>query len=389
MAGTVLVRVVSDTASATRGLNDAGNAAKSMGDKFDAVGGHAAKLSGGLGDIGGALTNAFPEDSPLGKVGAQLEGLAPIVLGVAGAMDLLTLATNATMVSSIKNAAAWVASKAVMIASSVASGIATAAQWLLNIAMSANPIALVVIAIAALVAGIVFLATKTEFFQTIWSFLGEQFKNVKIIAMAVFNAIKEVVSRVVGFIAGYIQLHIRIIMTAWEIIKSVPKIVTDVFGKIIDFIKGLPDKFVELAKNVMRGLVDGISAGLQWVKDKISGLGNLIPGWLKSVLGIKSPSSVMQKIGQQTIDGLARGIAGSTGAVQRAMGDIGAVVAGADLRASAGIDIRGSGSKGSGGDTIHITINVGPTADLAEVGREIEKALVARKKTISGGLAFE
>jgi TP901 family phage tail tape measure protein len=47
--------------------------------------------------------------------------------------------------------------------------IAAAAQWLLNVAMSANPIALIVIAIAALVAGIVWLATKTHFFQKLWA----------------------------------------------------------------------------------------------------------------------------------------------------------------------------------------------------------------------------
>lgn len=47
-------------------------------------------------------------------------------------------------------------------------GIVTAAQWAWNAAMDANPIGLIVLAIAALVAGIVYVATKTQFFQTIW-----------------------------------------------------------------------------------------------------------------------------------------------------------------------------------------------------------------------------
>lgn len=47
-------------------------------------------------------------------------------------------------------------------------GSITAIQWLWNIAMTANPIGLIVAAIAVLVGVIIYLATKTQFFQTIW-----------------------------------------------------------------------------------------------------------------------------------------------------------------------------------------------------------------------------
>lgn len=42
------------------------------------------------------------------------------------------------------------------------------AQWLLNAAMTANPIGLVVVAIGALVAAVVLIATKTTWFQDLW-----------------------------------------------------------------------------------------------------------------------------------------------------------------------------------------------------------------------------
>lgn len=54
------------------------------------------------------------------------------------------------------------------VASAVATGVATAAQWAWNAAMSANPIGLVIIGIAALVAAIVWVALKTTWFQTAW-----------------------------------------------------------------------------------------------------------------------------------------------------------------------------------------------------------------------------
>lgn len=47
-------------------------------------------------------------------------------------------------------------------------GLVTAAQWAWNIAMDANPIGLIIAGVAALVAVIVLIATKTHWFQNIW-----------------------------------------------------------------------------------------------------------------------------------------------------------------------------------------------------------------------------
>lgn len=50
--------------------------------------------------------------------------------------------------------------KATQIAQSIASGVATAAQWAWNVALTANPIGIIIMAVAALVGGIVLLSTK-------------------------------------------------------------------------------------------------------------------------------------------------------------------------------------------------------------------------------------
>jgi hypothetical protein len=52
----------------------------------------------------------------------------------------------------IASTAAMVAARVAMVAGAIATGVATAAQWALNAALSANPIGIVVVAIAALVA---------------------------------------------------------------------------------------------------------------------------------------------------------------------------------------------------------------------------------------------
>ena len=60
--------------------------------------------------------------------------------------------------------------------------IAAAAQALFNFVMAANPIVLIVMAIAALVAGLVYFFTQTEMGKKIWqdfcNFIGEVFKNI-------------------------------------------------------------------------------------------------------------------------------------------------------------------------------------------------------------------
>nr|MBM4495706.1 hypothetical protein [Prescottella equi] len=63
--------------------------------------------------------------------------------------------------------AAFIAHRAVMIAGAVATGAATAAQWAFNLALSANPITLIIIAVTALVAGLIWFFTQTEIGQKI------------------------------------------------------------------------------------------------------------------------------------------------------------------------------------------------------------------------------
>lgn len=65
------------------------------------------------------------------------------------------------------------AHRAFMIASAAATGGLTVVQWALNAAMSANPIGLIVTALALLVGGIVWVATQTTFFQDVWAGMTE------------------------------------------------------------------------------------------------------------------------------------------------------------------------------------------------------------------------
>ena len=77
--------------------------------------------------------------------------------------------------NALKSAAMWVAEKAALIASTVAEYAAAAAQWALNIAMDANPIGILILAIGALVAILGYLYFNNEQVRAAIDGLGQSF----------------------------------------------------------------------------------------------------------------------------------------------------------------------------------------------------------------------
>lgn len=150
------------------------------------------------------------------------------------------------------------ATKAAIIASSVATGIATAAQWAWNAALSANPIGIIIIAIAALVAAIIWVATQTTFFQDLWTnvttvigtaatWLWENVLQPVFQAIgAIFTWIYEnIILPVVTGIMIYIGLWAAVITWLWE---NVAQPVFAALGQV----------FTWIYENVIRPIIDGI-----------------------------------------------------------------------------------------------------------------------------------
>ena len=72
------------------------------------------------------------------------------------------------------------------------------------------------------------------------------------------------------------------------------------------FLDSLPD-IIEVGKDIVRGLWEGIKLMASWIEEKISGfVGGLVDG-VKGVLGIHSPSRVFAGIGQNMALGLGQG----------------------------------------------------------------------------------
>ena len=232
-----------------------------------------------------------------------------------------TGAKSAGMLATIRQTAANVAARVAMIAGAVATGVATAAQWALNAAMSANPIALVVIAIAALVAGLIWFFTQTQLGQEIWAnftrFLGEAWANVSAWFMAVGEGIAawwnglwqgisdwftSVWTGIVTFLTMFVTSLQLIISTALAFISSVWN---GAWAAIGDFIS-----------TAWSNIVTGVSTGIENVISFVTG----IPGRVLSALG--DLGSLLLNSGRSLIQGFIDGIRGMIGAVGDAVGGV-------------------------------------------------------------------
>jgi len=109
--------------------------------------------------------------------------------------SLASLARTVLMtgLNALKAAAMWAWEKLTLIASTAATYLAEAAQWALNIALDANPIGLVVIAIFALIAALTYLYYNNETVREAIDWLGQTFMQVATIIydtlIGAFNAI--------------------------------------------------------------------------------------------------------------------------------------------------------------------------------------------------------
>ncbi|MBY6996523.1 phage tail tape measure protein [Clostridium botulinum] len=122
---------------------------------------------------------------------------------------------------------------------------ATVAQWLLNAAMAANPIGLVVSIIAGLIAGIIVL----------WN-TNEDFRNAVIDA---WNAILGAAQAVWGAIVDFFTVDIP---AAWQ--------------SLLDFFNGVPGWFADLWTTIQQAFVDGWNAIVNFFTQTI-------PQWISSV----------------------------------------------------------------------------------------------------------
>lgn len=131
------------------------------------------------------------------KAGSAILGAGKSAVTAAANLAQLAAGYVWMGIKAAASAVATVAVKTAQVAVAAATKIWAGVQWLLNAAMSANPIGLVVVALAALVAGVVYAYTHFTTFRNIVN--------------GVFGWLKTAVTAVIGFVASHWRLIIAVI----------------------------------------------------------------------------------------------------------------------------------------------------------------------------------
>ncbi|HEY9314324.1 MAG TPA: hypothetical protein VIQ49_18865, partial [Williamsia sp.] len=287
----------------------------------------------------------------------KLIPFAPILLGVLGAVKLIGIAItvwNAVMftasvaqgvfAAATGRSAASLGTNTIALAAHRAALIAGAvAQWALNAAMSANPIALIVIAIAALVAGLVWFFTKTELGKKIWDkvwngikdamakaweFLQPIFTKIGEIFATVFNAIADIFTwvweSIISPIFTALKIAVAVVIVAFMLLWQAIKLYIEMVGNILSWLwetvakpawelmkaglQALGDFFAWVWNALIKPAWDALAAGISWAWENV-----IRPAWdaLKVALGAVGDffGWIWNTIIKPVWDGLSAGIA--------------------------------------------------------------------------------
>ena len=298
-------------------------------------------------------------------------------------VDAITKVSDAVgkMGDGVKKAAAWyqdlnkaqiassVSAKAHAVAvglQTAATNIATVAQTAFNVAMAANPIGLIVLAITAVVAGLVWFFTQTEIgkqifgefvkfvsgvfgnivsvISTVANAIIVPFQNFLAFVSPIFNTLWQIVSSIFILIVALVATAIESIAQPfiwlfqnWQTVwNNICGFVSTIWNMIVGVVTAYIDTMNAIISTIVNAIMTVISPIVNWINDNIiqpianffSGLWNGIvqgvSGFIQGVMNVISPitnwinSNIIQPVSRffsglwngivQGVNGLAAGI---------------------------------------------------------------------------------
>ncbi|MFT9657708.1 phage tail tape measure protein [Mycobacteroides abscessus] len=260
-------------------------------------------VSQAAGNIGAALSSV---GTAFGNV---LSAIGPsLVSGLSSAVNLIVRFKD-FLIPLVAGLAAY---KTVMLAITVATRAWAAVQALLNIALTANPIGLIIAAIAGLVAGIVVLYNRNETFrkivQTTWAAIKTAISAVwGWLSTTVFPGLK-LAFTAIGAAATW--LWNNAIVPAWNGIKAVIgvawEVVSDIFNNWVRVGQLVGQGAMWLWNNAIQPAWDGIKTAISAAWDFVAPiLDKFSAGWDALKTGISGASSAIKDAVTSAFSGLA------------------------------------------------------------------------------------
>lgn len=247
----------------------------------------------------------------------------------------------------------------------------TAVQWLLNAALTANPIGIVIAIIVALVAAIIIAYQKSDTFRAIvqaafsaiaaaaiwlwenalkplwdgivagfefvkaaaslwWTAVQAYFQLLAAAATTLWNWIKAawngivaafmfVVAGAASFVNSVIGFFVNLKNQAAAQISAMISFVQSIPGRILSAVGNLGSLLYNAGRNIIQGLINGVTSMISSLTSKLSFVTNLIPDW-------KGPEDrdrqLLRPAGQAIMQGLQAGITDQERALQQQLNGI-------------------------------------------------------------------
>jgi len=325
------------------------------------VGGAADKMSKTVSDSPAAALETFKRQATvkLAEVGGVFvsfamdnKGAFEPLIGILGGVAAAVLAVSVAQ----KLYATYTA------IASAAQTIWNAEIWASTAALLANPMTWIVLAIIALIAVIVIIATKTTWFQTIWStvwgaiktafsatvkWLGDAFSWFGTLPGKFAGWFGEAKDWAIKKLTELVMWQVMLPVKIWNALSGLGSMLwnltTSAFQSmknaavnkatsLINWVIGLPGRIAGALGNlnnllynqgldVVRGLWNGIKAMGSWLKSTLLGWArDVIPGPIMDALDIGSPSRLMaDSVGHWIPPGIAMGAEDNRGVLDKTM----------------------------------------------------------------------
>lgn len=356
-----------------------------------------------------------------------IQGLLPVLAAIVGAVAGVVV----VLVTSLIPVFASVVQAIVPLITTLIDILVPAIQAVLNVVTTVVQ-AIVPIVQGALNIVVGIIKTVTAIIKGDWSAAWEGIKQIlsgaweviKGIVVGAINIVSSIITNAVNLIrsiwdAAWNGIG-RIVSTIWEGIKNgVAAGINTVVGffrsmgsDIIGVVRGIPTQMLSIGRDIVGGIASGIRNAAGAVMDAARSVVNALPDFVKSALGIHSPSRVMRdQVGVWIPAGIAAGIDKTSDmavdavrsmtdaaveAAQDGMGslsmaltpgavsggfNIGGVAAGVG-RASARAAVAAPAASGA----LHVHVNAGEEMAPERFGRRVGEALSHQLSGLEGAL---
>jgi Transglycosylase SLT domain len=242
-------------------------------------------------------------------IAAYIQGWADLAGGAAPLLESM----KTLGIHTVKNTISSIREGVVKTALAVKTKAMAVAQWLLNTAMSANPIGLIIAALVLLVAGIVIAYKHSETFRKIVQAVWKELQVAIGWVAGLGRTIKDIFLKAIDWLLGagrnVIHGFWNGLKAVWEGAKGVAGWLAGIPGKIIATYANAGKWLFDKGKDIVTGLWNGIknvwTSTIAWFAD--------LPKKILSALGIHSPPDWAISAGKHVMGGVLKGLLHGSG----------------------------------------------------------------------------